>query len=107
MLCIGSGGGRPSRRKLHALRGRHGFHLLVPLVELEYRFTPHIGLFGEAGYDFPNGASNKFVAINGHVNERNWIQTISGRAFLVAIRLTARSACIGSRAAKTSGACRM
>ena len=31
---------------------------------LEYRFTPHIGLFGEVGYDFPNGASNNFVAIN-------------------------------------------
>jgi hypothetical protein len=31
---------------------------------LEYRFTPHIGLFSEAGYVFPNGASNNFVQIN-------------------------------------------
>jgi hypothetical protein len=31
---------------------------------LEYRFTPHIGIFGEAGYDLVNGASNNFVAIN-------------------------------------------
>jgi hypothetical protein len=31
---------------------------------LEYRFTPHIGLFGEAGYDIVNGASNNFVQIN-------------------------------------------
>jgi hypothetical protein len=31
---------------------------------LEYRFTPHIGIFGEVGYVFPNGASNNFVQIN-------------------------------------------
>jgi hypothetical protein len=31
---------------------------------LEYRFTPHIGIFGEVGYDFPNGAFNNFVAVN-------------------------------------------
>ena len=31
---------------------------------LEYRFTPHIGIFGEVGYDFPNGASNNFVQTN-------------------------------------------
>jgi len=31
---------------------------------LEYRFTPHIGLFGEAGYVFPNGSSNNFVQFN-------------------------------------------
>jgi hypothetical protein len=31
---------------------------------LEYRFTPHIGLFGEAGYDLVNGASNNFVQAN-------------------------------------------
>src|SRR5271166_4696212 len=31
---------------------------------LEYRFTPNIGLFGEVGYDFPNGASNNFVQTN-------------------------------------------
>ncbi len=37
----------------------HGFHLLVPVGHvgggLEYRFTPHIGSFGEVGYVFPNG----------------------------------------------------
>ena len=31
----------------------HGFHLLVPVGDvgggLEYRFTPHIGIFGEVG----------------------------------------------------------
>jgi len=31
---------------------------------LEYRFTPHIGLFSEAGYVFPDGASNNFVQVN-------------------------------------------
>jgi hypothetical protein len=31
---------------------------------LEYRFTPHIGLFGEAGYDLVNGASNNFIQTN-------------------------------------------
>jgi len=31
---------------------------------LEYRFTPHIGLFSEVGYVFPNGASNNFVQVN-------------------------------------------
>jgi hypothetical protein len=31
---------------------------------LEYRFTPNIGLFGEAGYVFPNGSGNNFVQIN-------------------------------------------
>jgi hypothetical protein len=31
---------------------------------LEYRFTPHIGIFGEIGYDFPNLASNNFIAVN-------------------------------------------
>ena len=31
---------------------------------LEYRFTPHIGIFGEAGYDLVNGASNNFIQTN-------------------------------------------
>jgi hypothetical protein len=31
---------------------------------LEYRFTPHIGIFGELGVDFPNGASNNFLQTN-------------------------------------------
>jgi hypothetical protein len=31
---------------------------------LEYRFTPHIGIFGEVGFDFPNGSSNNFLQTN-------------------------------------------
>jgi len=31
---------------------------------LEYRFTPHIGIFGEVGYDMVNGASNNFLQTN-------------------------------------------
>jgi hypothetical protein len=30
----------------------------------EYRFTPHIGLFGEAGYNIPEGSRNNFVQTN-------------------------------------------
>jgi hypothetical protein len=28
---------------------------------LEYRFTPHIGIFGEVGYDFPKLSNNNFI----------------------------------------------
>ena len=31
---------------------------------LEYRFTPHIGIFGEVGYVFPDGASNNILQTN-------------------------------------------
>jgi hypothetical protein len=31
---------------------------------LEYRFTPHIGIFGEVGYDFPDGSRNNFIQTN-------------------------------------------
>jgi hypothetical protein len=31
---------------------------------LEYRFTPHIGIFGEIGYDFPNLSRNNFIQTN-------------------------------------------
>jgi hypothetical protein len=31
---------------------------------LEYRFTPNIGIFSEAGFVFPNGSGNNFVQIN-------------------------------------------
>ena len=31
---------------------------------LEYRFTPHIGIFTEAAYVFPDGSGNNFVQIN-------------------------------------------
>ena len=31
---------------------------------LEYRFTPHIGLFGEAGLDLLDGSANNLIQIN-------------------------------------------
>jgi hypothetical protein len=31
---------------------------------LEYRFTPHIGIFGEVGYVFPNLSNNNFIQSN-------------------------------------------
>jgi hypothetical protein len=31
---------------------------------LEYRFTPHIGIFGEGAYVFPEGPENNFVQFN-------------------------------------------
>jgi len=31
---------------------------------LEYRFTPHIGIFGEAGYDILDGGGNNFIQTN-------------------------------------------
>ena len=31
---------------------------------LEYRFTPHVGIFGEAGYDFIDGPHNNAVQVN-------------------------------------------
>jgi hypothetical protein len=31
---------------------------------LEYRFTPHIGIFGELGYVFPNLSNNNFIQSN-------------------------------------------
>ena len=31
---------------------------------LEYRFTPHIGVFGEADYNFVNGPKNNFMEVN-------------------------------------------
>jgi hypothetical protein len=33
-------------------------------IGLEYRFTPHIGIFGEVGYDVPDGSHNNFVQTN-------------------------------------------
>ena len=33
-------------------------------IGLEYRFTPHIGIFGEGAYDFPNLSNNNFVQTN-------------------------------------------
>jgi hypothetical protein len=31
---------------------------------LEYRFTPHIGIFGEIGYVCPNLSNNNFIQTN-------------------------------------------
>jgi hypothetical protein len=31
---------------------------------LEYRFTPHIGIFAEAGYDILDGGGNNFIQTN-------------------------------------------
>ena len=31
---------------------------------LEYRFTPHVGVFGEADYNFVNGPRNNFMQVN-------------------------------------------
>jgi hypothetical protein len=33
-------------------------------IGLEYRFTPHIGIFGEGAYVFPNLSNNNFVQTN-------------------------------------------
>ena len=33
-------------------------------VGLEYRFTPHIGIFGEAGYDLVDRSTNDFIQTN-------------------------------------------
>jgi hypothetical protein len=34
---------------------------LATLGGLEYRFTPHIGIFGEVGYDFPKLSNDNFI----------------------------------------------
>jgi hypothetical protein len=53
-------------RRVSALRQHLGTDRVLGHVGggLEYRFTPHIGIFGEVGYDFPNGSSNNFVQVN-------------------------------------------
>jgi len=53
-------------RRISTLRQNFGTDRVLGHVGggLEYRFTPNIGLFGEVGYDFPNGASNNFVQVN-------------------------------------------
>jgi hypothetical protein len=53
-------------RRANALRNNFGSDRVLGHVGggLEYRFTPHIGIFGEAGYVFPNGASNNFLQTN-------------------------------------------
>jgi hypothetical protein len=53
-------------RRFNSIRNNFGTDRVLGHIGggLEYRFTPHIGLFGEAGYDIVNGASNNFVQIN-------------------------------------------
>jgi hypothetical protein len=53
-------------RGVNRLRNNFGTDRVLGHVGggLEYRFTPHIGLFGEVGFDFPNGASNNFLQTN-------------------------------------------
>jgi hypothetical protein len=53
-------------RNISALRQNFGSDRVLDHIGggLEYRFTPHIGIFGEVGYDFPNGASNNFLQTN-------------------------------------------
>jgi hypothetical protein len=53
-------------RRVSALRQNFGSDRVLGHIGggLEYRFTPHIGIFGEVGYDFPNGASNNFLQTN-------------------------------------------
>jgi hypothetical protein len=43
---------------------------------LEYRFTPHIGIFGEAGYNFVGGGNHNFNS-----SLKNFIQTNFGFRF--------------------------
>jgi len=53
-------------RRLNRIRQNVGTDRVLGRIGggLEYRFTPHIGLFTEAAYVIPNGASNNFVQFN-------------------------------------------
>jgi hypothetical protein len=53
-------------REVNSIRNNFGTDRVLGHVGagLEYRFTPHIGLFGEAGYVFPEGSLNNFVQVN-------------------------------------------
>jgi hypothetical protein len=53
-------------RAANALRNNLGTDRVLGHVGggLEYRFTPHIGIFGEIGYDFPNLSRNNFIQTN-------------------------------------------
>jgi hypothetical protein len=55
-----------SGREITSIQNNFGTDRVLGHVGLglEYRFTPHIGLFSEAGYVFPDGASNNFVQVN-------------------------------------------
>jgi hypothetical protein len=53
-------------RRINTLRNNIGTDRVLGRIGggLEYRFTPHIGIFTEAAYVIPNGASNNFVQFN-------------------------------------------
>ena len=53
-------------RRVNALRNNIGTDRVLGRIGagLEYRFTPHIGIFTEAAYVIPNGGSNNFVQWN-------------------------------------------
>jgi hypothetical protein len=53
-------------RRVNNLRNNIGSDRVLGRIGggLEYRFTPHIGIFTEAAYVIPNGASNNFVQFN-------------------------------------------
>ena len=53
-------------RRINGLRNAIGTDRVLGRIGggLEYRFTPHIGIFTEAAYVIPNGASNNFVQWN-------------------------------------------
>jgi hypothetical protein len=55
-----------SGQEISAIQNNFGTDRVLGHVGLglEYRFTPHIGLFSEAGYVFPDGSSNNFVVVN-------------------------------------------
>jgi hypothetical protein len=58
------GAGRRVARR-NTLTNRGGSRVLGNVGGgFEYRFTPHIGLFGEAGYNIPDGSRNNFVQTN-------------------------------------------
>jgi hypothetical protein len=53
-------------RRINTLRNNIGTDRVLGRIGggLEYRFTPHIGIFTEAAYVIPNGSSNNFVQWN-------------------------------------------
>jgi hypothetical protein len=53
-------------RRINTLRNNIGTDRVLGRIGggLEYRFTPNIGIFTEAAYVIPNGASNNFVQWN-------------------------------------------
>jgi hypothetical protein len=59
-------GGIITGRRVNAIRNNIGDDRVLGHFGggLEYRFTPHIALFGEAGYDLVDGASNDFIQTN-------------------------------------------